>query len=383
MPPKLETLKEMMTGWKGFHGIRESQKAPDHDLRLLEVINLLNNKSGYAPHMREFLMKEAMTTSDFPYLFGEILDRQLLAGFKDTPQVMAQVLRRGTVPDFRTVQRFEISGGDEYLEEVGEKGEYLASGRDETPYTYAIKKRGRQFDISWEALINDDLGALNDTPTRFSKAARRSEERFQTLLFVNAAGPLDAYFSVANGGAAVSALPLTINNLETAVEAMAAFLDRGGSPILNRPKYLVVPPALEFTARQILTSANKINLAGATTIAGAPDPAYATANVIAQYGLQLVINPWIPVLVTTGTFGQTMWMLFSDPADIAAGEFGLLIGHESPELFMKASDQMRVGGGMASPMDGDFATDNVFYKVRHCFGGVTLSGRAGYASDGQ
>ena len=108
-----------------------------------------------------------------------------------------------------------------------------------------------------------------------------------------------------------------------------------------------------------------------------------TTNVIAQYGLQLIINPWIPIIVTTGTFGQTTWALFSDPAEIAAAEFGLLAGHESPELFMKASNQARVGGGVAGPMDGDFETDNIFYKVRHVLGGVTLSGRAGYASDGQ
>lgn len=377
----METMKEMLEDFRGYSSIRESQKAPDHDQRLLEVINLLNNKPGYAAHKREFLMKEAMTTSDFPVLFGEILDRQLLAGFKDTPQVMAQVLRRATVRDFRTVQRFEISNGDQKLEQVGEKGEYLASSRDENPFTYAVKKYGRQFDISWEALINDDLGALTDTPMRFAKAARRTEEFFLTSLYWDTNGPLDAYFSVANGGAAVAANPLTIANLETAVEAMAGFLDRNGSPITNRPKFLMIPPALEMTARQILTSANKMWLStGDGDVAPAPFP---TTNVISQFGLQLLINPWIPIIADTGTVGATTWVLFSDPGEIAAGEFGLLRGHESPELFMKAADQSRVGGGLASPMDGDFATDNIFYKVRHVLGGVTLSGRAGYASDGQ
>ncbi len=379
MPPT--TMKELKEGWEGFQSIREARRAPDHDERLLEVVNLLNNETGDPPHLREYKMKEAMTTSDFPFLFGEVLDRQLLAGFKDTPQVMAQVCRRGTVRDFRTVHRYEISDGDQKLELVTEKGEYLASSRSEAKYSYAVKKRGRQFDISWETLVNDDLGALKDTPMRFAKAARRTEEFFLTSLFMDTNGPLDAYFSVANGGAAVAGNPLTIANLETAVEAMAAYLDQGSSPIMNRPKYLMIPPALEFTARQILTSANKMWLStGNTDVAPA---AFPTTNVIAQYGLQILINPWIPIVAATGTVGATLWMLFSDPGDIAAAEFGLLSGHESPELFMKSSDQTRVGGGLTSPMDGDFATDNIFYKVRHVLGGVTLSGRAGYASDGQ
>ena len=375
------TLREMMEGFEGYRSVREARKSPDLDARLLEVANLINNESGFPAHRHEYLLKEAMTTADFPYLFGEILDRQLLQGFKDTPQVMAQVCRRGTVRDFRTVHRYEISNGDQYLDQVSEKGEYLASDRDEARYTYALLKYGRQFDISWEAMVNDDLGALSDTPMRFAKAARRTEERFITSLFWNAAGPLDAYFSAANGGAAVAANPLTIANLETAVEAMAAYTDQGGSPIMNRPKYLVIPPALEFTARQILSSANKQWL-WPENDEGGPF-AYPTTNVIAQYGLELIINPWIPIICTTGTIGATTWALFSSPADIAAAEFGLLRGHESPELFMKSSDQTRVGGGLTSPMDGDFATDNIFYKVRHVLGGVTLSGRAGYASDGQ
>jgi len=54
----------------------------------------------------------------------------------------------------------------------------------------------------------------------------------------------------------------------------------------------------------------------------------------------------------------------------------------SPELYMKSSDQVVVGGGLSNPMGGDFATDNIFYKVRHVFGGVVLSSRAGYASSG-
>ena len=372
-----ETMKELMEGWEGYSSIRESRKAPDHDQRLLEVVNLLTNKAGYPAHKREYLLKEVLTTSDFPFLFGEILDRQVLAGFKDTPQVMATICRRATVRDFRTVQRFEISDGDQRLLEVAEKSEYLASDRDEAKFTYAVKKYGRQFDISWEAIINDDLNALRDTPMRFAKAARRAEEFFLTSLYWNAAGPLDAYFAGNGGAAAVATDPLTIANLETGVEAMAAFLDQGNSPIMNKPKFLMIGPALEFTARQILTSANKMWV----ELGGAGGPlAFPTTNVIAQFGLEILINPWIPIICTD--HGATTWALFSDPGDIAAGEFGLLRGHESPELFMKASDQARVGGGIAGPMDGDFATDNIFYKVRHVFGGVTLSGRAGYASDG-
>ena len=63
MPP-IE-LKEMIRGWDGYQSLRTENV--NHDEQLLEVLNLLNNKSGLPPHKREFLIREAMTTSDFPF----------------------------------------------------------------------------------------------------------------------------------------------------------------------------------------------------------------------------------------------------------------------------------------------------------------------------
>ncbi len=67
-----------------------------------------------------------------------------------------------------------------------------------------------------------------------------------------------------------------------------------------------------------------------------------------------------------------------------------LSGHESPEMFMKASNAIPIsqnsmgasGAGMSSPMDGDFDTDSILYKVRHILGGTLLDPLMGVASTG-
>lgn len=330
-------------------------------------------------HKREFLIKEALTTSDFPYLFGDVLDRQVLASYKAVDPVWKAYVRMSTVKDFKTAYRFAITGGDQYLAEVAEKGEYLASERNETRYSLAVKKFGRQFDISWEALKNDDLGALRDTPVRFAMAAQRTEHRLVVAQYANdigthAAGNL--YDNATAGQINAYNVALTIANLETGVQRMQAFLDANGEPIMNRPKFLVVPPGLEFTARQILTSTFK------SWHYGGDDEAFATAgpmpttNVIAQYGLQLIIDPYLAVINAT-TYPNS-WYLFADPKDIAALEAAHLQGHERPEICMKASDKVSLGGGELGPMTGDFATDNVLYRVRICFGVTELDWRATY-----
>ena len=216
-------------------------------------------------------------------------------------------------------------------------------------------------------------------------AAARTEHRLVTGSYVadaladtnHAAGNL--YDDDLAGEINLGALPLTIGNLETCCTRMAAFTDVNGEPIMNRAKYLVVGPALEFTARQILTSANKMYLDHVTLAAASAATIYAmpTTNVISQYGLQLIVDPYIPVFAPNDILS---WFLFSNPADIAALECDYLVGHERPEICMKASDKVDIGGGGISPMAGDFATDNVFYRVREVFGCNKLEWRATYAN---
>jgi len=369
-------LLESMKSWDGYFALSETKKPENYDTKLKETLDLLSNAKGYPPHRHEFMLREALTTSDFPYLFGDVLDRQVLAAYKAVDPVWKAFVKMGTVPRIYPQiggYRFGITGGDQHLEEVAEKGEYLASERDEARYACYVKKYGRQFDISWEALVNDDLGALKDTPERFARAAVRTEHRLVSGVYVGDVVAGTGLYTAAQTNR--GALPLTIANLENTCEAMAAFTDVNGEPIMNRAKYLVVGPGLEFTARQILSSATKMWLEWQTLGAGGTPVPYPTTNVVSQYGLQLVIDPYLPVFAPNAVLS---WFLFADPKDIAAMECDYLTGHERPEICMKASDKVNIGGGEISPMTGDFATDNVFYRVRDVFGCNRLEWRATY-----
>ena len=363
-------LMKLMEDWKGYVSLSDVDRGEGYEQKLKEIVDLLGNANNLPAHKHEYLIREALTTSDFPLLFGDVLDRQVLASYKAVDPVWKAFTKMSTNRDFKVSDRYAITGGDQVLARVAEKGEYLASERNEARYHLSVLKYGRQFDISWEALINDDLGALKDTPERFARAAVRTEHDLVTSTYAGC-----ALYAAANGN--TTAAVLTIASLEAGVAAMASFLDANAQPIMNRAKYLVVPPVLEMTARQILTSAVKQWLEH-TTLAAAPT-AYAMpmTNVIAQYGLQLIVDPYLAIYANAAE-QATQWYLFADPKDIAAVEFAHLKGHERPEICMKASDKVTVGGGAIGPMSGDFTTDNVLYRVRHVFGGTLLDWRATY-----
>ena len=79
---------------------------------------------------------------------------------------------------------------------------------------------------------------------------------------------------------------------------------------------------------------------------------------------------------------DTTWYVFAEPAQLAAMEFDRLRGHETPEICMKASDKVSVTGAPISPFSGDFATDNIFYRVRIVCGTAQLDPRAAYSQNG-
>lgn len=375
MPPR--EFLEIMDNWEGFHPVGERYL---DEAAIVRTIELLTNKHKMPSHRWEYLMKEAITTSDFPYLFGQVVDRQMLAAYKAWVHDWESYCKVGTAKDFNTWRSHKVWGNDENLPLVAEKGEYLVAPVGEARYTGRVYRRGRQFDISWESIINDAMGAFSDIPQRFARAAIRTEARFATGLYAAAAGPNGALFGtpiVDVDGQAVTnqgVLPLTIANLETTMALMAAQVDVNGEPISVRGVHLVVPPPLEFTARAILTSALK-QWTEVGAGAGIPVP---TTNVVPQMGLKLHVDPFLQIVDVSAT-NDTTWYLFADPGQGAAMEVRRLRGHETPEICMKSSDKVMVGGGAISPFAGDFATDNIFYRVRIVLGGTQLDPRFAYA----
>lgn len=330
--------------------------------------------SGRAPIWK---FQEAMTTSDFPLYFADVIDRQMLGVYNEWPLTWPSVARRGTVPDFRSVKRFAFDGLEDRLDTVPQETEYPEASMSETQYTYSVEKRGRRFPIAWETLVNDDLDGLKDAPRRFARAARRSEEHFVTSLYVDSSGPHATLYSVGNSNIVTSNPVLSIAALQTAMTVLHNQTDSDGEPIFFDAITLVVPPALEVTAQNIM---NALEIRAVSSGGGTSAQTLVARNWMAGR-MTLEVNPYIPIVATSN--GATSWFLFGSPsAGRPALEFGFLRGHESPEIFIKDSNQRRIGGGETSPMDGDFDTDTVQWKIRHVYGGTRLEPKSTVGSNG-
>lgn len=314
-------------------------------------------------------LKEAMSTSDFPTLFADILDRQLLASYQEYPNDYLDYVRTSTVPDFRSVKRYAVDGAEAVLPEVAELEEYPEASLSETADELSVRKYGRRLDLSWEAMVNDDLDAFRRNPDRLARAARRSEQRFITTLFVDSSGPHASLYDASN---TVTGNPvLSVESLQTAMTMFATLTDEDDEPIFVESVDLVVPPALEITAQNILNALElQIGNTGGTA-------AVLRAQNWMRNRVRLHVNPYIPIIATTN--GNTSWFLFANQGGDAraALEFAKLRGYEEPALYERVSNARRVGGGDVME---SFDDDSVAWRVRHVFGGARLVNTGGKKS---
>lgn len=334
-----------------------------------------------------YAFQEAMARPDFTFLFGDVIDRQLLASYQTRPVQWTSYARRGRVRDFRTVKRFTLDGGEAVLDKVKELAPYKNRAVTDGGYSYAVDKYGDQIAVSWETLVNDDLGALTDMPTRLGNAARRTEEKFAASLFSGSGGPNGTFFSTGNKniinstviGSTVTPNPaLTIIGLQQALQVMGQQVDTDGGPIYVEGVSLVVPPALEVAANNIVNATEILAASGGGD--GTGNDQLRVANWM-RNRVQVVVNPWLPIINTTS--GNSAWYLFADPSvGRPSMELGFLVGHETPELWVKSPNAMRVGGGPVAPEEGDFEHDAIQYRVRMVLGGVLMDSKSSVASTG-
>lgn len=362
---------------KDGQGTRSMKRGPKYMASLVEatrlVADVVNGRRGV------HVLKEAMTTSDFPYLFGDILDRQILAAYRETPTSWNRIAKRSRVRDFREVKRFSTYGADQVLPAiVGEKGEYPYEKINEnSPYSFKVEKYGRKLKFAWETLVNDDLQALQDGPERLGRAARRSEEKFVTRLYVDASGPHASLYTAGNKNIITGNPVLSLAALQTGLEQLSTKVDENGEPIMIDTVELRVSPALEVSALNIL---NALQLEIAEKGGTANSKLVSTNWMKARFNLS--VDYYIPIVASTAN-GATSWFLFANPNNgRPALEMGFLTGHEEPEIFMKSPNATMVGGGGVDPMFGDFDNDAIEYKLRHVFGGTREDPKMTVASNG-
>jgi hypothetical protein len=303
-------------------------------------------------------LREAGSTSDFPAILGNVMYRRMIDWAQSVPDVWRRYSSITEAPDKRP-QTSIIGYEAEDLLPIGEEGAYQDSKLADASFQWQLGTYGRAFSINRDVILNDDLGYVRQQPRRFGRAAARSLGFFVTRTLLEGNGATfdgTALFhtnhgNITSGGGSV----LSDTNLKAAIQSMGAQTVLGVYHTV-RPRMLVIPPALEFQARQILNSALIVAVG---TPAGNAVQQIGNANVL-QNAVDIVVDPFLT--------SATAYYLFADPADTPVILVGFLNGKQTPDLLIEAPTMVNVAGGN-DPYEYEF--DLMRYKVRFDYGGAT------------
>lgn len=264
-------------------------------------------------------------TAAFPAILDNAINKAYVQGHKTAAVTFDQWTKKGSLKDFKTHDNNYLAGPAGEFLEVPEGGELKHDVfKDEKRPTRKLKTYGRQFTLTRQAFINDDIDLVTRIPAKYAASARKTINKQCYQILVNNPAIYDgtALFSKAHGNLVTTGTGITQASMQAMIMALQGQVDEFGDACIIRPATIIVPSGMAFDIYTLFNSPT-INTEGNTQ---AVNPLYRYANHI-----QVVEDPTINVLC--GGYGNVMpWWLLGSKDDTDFIEVDYLNGQEIPTI---------------------------------------------------
>jgi hypothetical protein len=256
------------------------------------------------------------STSDFPLLFSNLAGKRLDAAYAEESHTWRPLATQRNLPDFKNASDLVVAG-DLTPELLLEGGEYKAGTLVEGQHQWRLSTYARKINLSRQAIINDDLSAMENTPDMLGRGFRRLESNLVWALITgNAVTSVDGQvlFHGTHNNTGTGAIGTTGWN--AARKAMRKQRDLANTTINLTPNYLIVPTDLEATAMQFLYPT------GFAPSVRTGENGSVTAQTA---GVQLITEPRLDG-------SATQWYAATNSSAVEGIVFGYLAGEEGPTI---------------------------------------------------
>jgi ATP-dependent protease ClpP protease subunit/phage major head subunit gpT-like protein len=291
----------------------------------------------------DVLMAAFHTTSDFPALLENVLNKSLVARYREAAPTYRRIARQMSFADFRPHPMVKMGDFPE-MSEIAENGEIKFGTFGDSKETVAVKSYAVGAKLSRQVLVNDTLGGIQQALADRGRAVARFEDKvFYTMMLsgANADGPTllettRQVFNTTDGTKDSASSAISVTSLSKGRAAMRKKTSVGGDALLDvSAAILLVGPDKETEAQQVV----------------APIQAQQAGNV----------NPFSGSLevVTTARIAGNTWYMFADPADVPCFIYGFLDGFEAPRVRIEEPFGMQ---GAALTIEHDFGVGAVDFR---------------------
>lgn len=312
-----EADRARLGNMRGFQSIREAYArvtgdasvAGISDRSLLGEIRVSEN----APMQR--ITEADTTTATFTYLLGTSMNKRLLRDYQTWTAEWMKFCIIVPIRDFKQQTRVRM-GAFGSLPIVPEDSAYTSVTLQDSAATYVPQKRGNLVTVSRETIVNDDLNAIRTIPTKLAAAAAYTLAEF-VYGFLSSNPTIYDGSALFTSGAPHNNLgssALSTAAMQSGVTAMREQTNFAGKRIGLRPKFLIVPPELEFSAMVMTKSAG---------VPGSPNND---------------INPmlgYVTPIVSPQLTNTSQWFMAADPQVVDTIEIGFVGGQVNPVLLIQ------------------------------------------------
>ncbi len=264
-------------------------------------------------------------TAAFPTILDQVINKAYVEGHRTAAVTFDKWTRKGNLKDFKVHDNNYLAGPVGDFLEVPEGGELKADKPTDAKLpTRQIKTYGKQFTLSRQAFINDDIDLVTRIPARYAAAARRTINTQCYKILMNNPNIYDGtpLFSAKHGNLVKTGTGITQAALQGMIMALSTQKDQFNQPIIVRPEALIVPAGYAFEMYTLFNSPT-INTEGNTQ----------AVNPLFRYkdSIEIIEDPTINALA--GGFGNVMpWWLTGNRADTDFIEVDYLNGQEIPTI---------------------------------------------------
>src|SRR5690606_32868050 len=186
-----------------------------------------------------------------PDTLSNVSNKFLREGFMHVDQAWRKIAAIRPVSDFKQTTTVSLTGSLMF-QELGPDGEIKHGTVSEETYNNQADTYARMFAITRKDIINDDLGALTQVPRRIGRGGALKLNDIFWSEFLNPS--ISNFFHSNNSNVSTDTGALGLVGLNQAYTIFMNQTDPDGLPLGVMPRILLVPTALEATARQLMSS---------------------------------------------------------------------------------------------------------------------------------
>lgn len=257
----------------------------------------------------------------FPAIMDATIRKSIVEMYNHVPTTFQEFTTKGSLNDFKETADHEyvIGGVGDFLK-VPENGEL----KNDMPRTELLPSRkletyGKQFSMTRQAFINDDIGFAARVPGLYAvKAKQTIDKQVYKLLFDNAVifDGVQLFSNTHKNLIGTGSKP-TQASIQAIILQMQKQTDQFGDAIYINPQTIVLPVGYEFDMAVILRSAQVTGSANNDI------------NPLYNYPLKVVQSPVLNALAGSNA---CPWFMVASPASARGIQVDYLNGQETPTV---------------------------------------------------